>query len=65
MQAAFLLYNEKRYTDSCKLIKEFASRYGGQIHLVSEIGQKVYLETKDADLAAVLGIKVKTRRRKA
>ena len=65
MQAAFLLYNEKRYTDSCKLIKEFAGRYGGQIHFMIEIGQKVYLETKDAHLAAVLGINVTTRRREA
>ena len=65
VQAAVLLYNEKRYNDSCKLIKEFASRYGNQIQLVREIGQKVYLETKDAELAAVLGIKVTTRRGKA
>jgi hypothetical protein len=61
VQASVLLYNEKRYEDSCNLLKEFAGRYGGQIHLVQDIGQKVFIETKDRDLAAALGIKVAKR----
>jgi hypothetical protein len=58
VQAAVILYNENRYEESCRLIKEFAGRYEGQLHLISEIGQKVVLETNDDDLSAALRIPV-------
>lgn len=64
VRAVTLLYNEKHYNQSCELIKLFANRYSGQVHLVSEIGQKVYYETKDALLAELLGIHVSMRRDK-
>jgi predicted MPP superfamily phosphohydrolase len=64
VQAAVLLFNEKRYNDSCNLLKEFVGRYGGQIHLIREIGQKVFIETNDGELGAALGMKAVKRRGK-
>jgi hypothetical protein len=57
VQATTLLYNEKRYADSGRLIVEFAGLYGAQLHLVRDVGLQVYQHTKDAALGAALGIK--------
>lgn len=57
VQAATLLYNEKKFADSGRLIVEFAGLYAAQLHLVRDVGLKVYQETKDAALCAALGIK--------
>jgi hypothetical protein len=62
VQAAVMLYNEKRYKDSCVMLKQFVGRYGGQLDLIREIGQKVVVETNDAELAAALGTKASKRR---
>ncbi len=57
VQAATLLYNEKRYADSGRLIVEFAGLYTAKLHLVRDVAVQIYQETKDAALGAALGIK--------